>query len=75
MYLVISVVDYFHATANVVHVEAMIPFIVPKLEHAYSLVNQSHPTLGFISWDDRGGSGFANSTVRSCPCCRHLIKF
>ncbi len=66
MYLALSVVDYFHATSNAAHVVAMIPFIVPKLEHAYSLVNQSHPKLGFIAWDDRGGSGFENNTVRSC---------
>ena len=64
LYLALSVTDYYAATGDAAGLATMAPFIVPKLEHAAALVlnSSARANLGFVSWDDRGGSGFENST-------------
>ena len=37
--------------------EYLLPFVNPKLEHAFTLMTETRPPLGFYGWDDRLGSG------------------
>lgn len=57
LYWVLSVCDYYVRTNDTVGVEFLLPYVASKLEHAYSLMSQEQPGLGFYGWDDRLGSG------------------
>lgn len=61
LYFVLSVVDYWAATADAAGIAYLTAYVEPKLEHAQSIWGKTTAPLGFYGWDDRLGSGFSDA--------------
>ena len=59
LYWILSVIDYYEYTGDKDGVRGLLPEVIKRLDHAYTIY-ETNPSLGYVGSDERLGATFEN---------------